>query len=98
MDPRYDIDTSEIVNNDIRWRPSDIQHVEDTINAEPGWWKENPADGVGIRSYLNSSGQEQILKRAISVQLRSDLYQVENPSVKFSTDGKLVINPNATLT
>ncbi len=97
MDSRFDISTDEIVNNDIRWLPSDIQHVEDTINADPGWWKENPADGVGIRRFLNSDGQEQILSRSISVQLRSDLYTVQNPEVRFEPDGTLFINPNAVL-
>ena len=29
---------------------SDMQHIEDTINANPGEWKEHPADGVGITS------------------------------------------------
>ena len=85
------------VGNDIQWVLSDVQHVEDTINAAPGWWKENPADGVNIRSYLNSDGQAQVLARSISVQLKSDLYKVTNPQVYFDSNGQLYINPNATL-
>lgn len=87
----------EVKDNDIQYVLSDEQHVQDTINAAPGWWKESPQDGVNIRAYLNSDGQEQVLARSISVQLQSDLYQVVNPVVKFGTDGKLYINPNATL-
>lgn len=73
---------------------SDQQHVEDTLISFPGWWKENPLDGVGVQSFLNSSGQEQTLARKIKLELESDGYQVNNPSVKF-VNGQLEINPNA---
>jgi hypothetical protein len=96
MDRRYDI-VIDIKDNDVQWTPSDEQHVQDTINAAPGWWKENPADGVNIRAYLNSSGQEQVLARSLFVQLGSDLYTVTNPVVQFDSAGKLYIQPNATL-
>ena len=96
MDSRKDI-LIEVVNNDIQYVLSDVQHVEDTINAAPGWWKENPSDGVNIRAYLNSDGQAQVLARSIAVQLQSDLYIVTNPTVNFDTNGKLFISPNATL-
>ena len=96
MDSRYDI-LIDVVNNDIQYVLSDVQHVEDTINAAPGWWKENPSDGVNIRAFLNSDGQAQVLARSISVNLQSDLYIVTNPVVNFDTNGKLYINPNATL-
>lgn len=95
MDSRHDI-LIEVVDNDIQWVLSDTQHVEDTINAAPGWWKENPSDGVNIRAYLNSDGQAQVLARSITVQLQSDLYLC-NPVVQFDSNGKLVISPNATL-
>lgn len=86
-----------IANNDMGYLPSDSQHVEDTINAAPGWWKESFTDGVGIINFLNSSGQEQVLGRLIKIQLESDLYVVNNPKVRYSPDGKLYINPNATI-
>lgn len=96
MDSRKDI-LIEVVDNDIQYVLSDVQHVQDTINGAPGWWKENPSDGVNIRAYLNSDGQAQVLARSIAVQLQSDLYIVTNPEVRFNVDGKLYINPNATL-
>lgn len=95
MDSRKDI-LIEVVNNDIQYSLSDMQHVEDTINAAPGWWKENPSDGVNIRAYLNSDGQAQVLARSIQVQLQSDLYLC-SPVVNFDANGKLYINPNAVL-
>lgn len=96
MDSRKDI-LIVVVDSDISYILSDVQHVEDTINAVPGWWKENPSDGVNIRAYLNSDGQAQVLARSISVQLQSDLYIVTNPQVNFDSTGKLLINPNAIL-
>lgn len=100
MITRYDIQADdngvlEIVNNDLVWGVSDEQHIEDTINASPGWWKENFADGVGIRAYLNSDGQQQVLARSIKIQLTSDLYTVGSPSIQFGANGKLTINPAA---
>lgn len=96
MDSRHDI-SGEIVNNDLAWVASDEQHVQNIINAVPGWWKENPALGVDVQAYLGSDGQATVLARSISVQLRSDLYTVQNPVVKFGADGTLFINPNAML-
>lgn len=76
--------------------PSDEQHIQDTINAYPGWWKQYPADGVGVRDYLNSTRQTQSLSRAIKMQLQADGYSVGNPSIQFS-NGKLTINPDASI-
>lgn len=97
---RYDIQLDEnndleIENQDFVWDISDGQHIEDTINAQPGWWKENFSDGVGIADFLNSDSQEQVLARLIKLELESDLYEVNNPSVSFDSSGNLVLSPNA---
>jgi hypothetical protein len=96
---RYDMETKNgdvvIVNNDIVWVVSDEQHIQDTINAFPGWWKENFSDGVGVRNFLSSAGQEQTLARLIKIQLEADAYQVDNPQIQFQPGGQLFINPNA---
>jgi hypothetical protein len=99
MAVNYDI---ALMQNDLQIRDgdfliaeSDEQHIMDTVNAFPGWWKENPPDGVGVFGYLNSAGQQQQLQRAIKLNLTSDGYTVTNPTVVVSSDG-LVINPNAT--
>lgn len=85
-----------IADGDFAVIVSDSQHVADNINSFPGWWKENPADGVGVFAYLNSAGQEQDLKRSIQIQLTADGYKVNNPEVSVSASGQLTINPNAT--
>lgn len=74
---------------------SDQQHIIDTINAFPGWWKENPADGVGLMSYSKAPAELQELARSIKLNLQSDGYSVENPRVDLN-NGHLIIDPKAT--
>lgn len=86
-----------IRDSDLQIGVSDAQHIQDTLYAAPGWWKENFTDGVNLQSYLNSSNQEQILCRSMKIQLQSDQYKVANPTARYSVDGKLTINPGATI-
>jgi hypothetical protein len=74
---------------------SDEQHIADTIMSSPGWWKENPQDGVGITQYVNSTGREQEISRKIRLHLTSDGYNVGSPTVKVGPSGYLFINPDA---
>jgi hypothetical protein len=90
-------------NNDLVTRDgdfaiaeSDEQHVADTINAFPGWWKENPADGVGVFQFMNSSGMEQEISRSVKINLQSDGYTVSNPLVSIDASGLCLIDPKAT--
>lgn len=85
-----------ILNGDLAISESDVQHVTDTINAFPGWWKQYPADGVGLFSFLNSSGQQDALAQDIKLQLQADGYQVSYPTVLIDDSGTFTINPNAT--
>lgn len=85
-----------VTGGDFTFAVSDEQHIIDNIAAFPGWWKEYPSDGVGIFQFENSSGQEQLIERNIKLQLQSDGYQCDRPDVVFDTNGKLIINPNAT--
>ena len=85
-------------NNDIEMYDSDVDHIEDTIAANPGEWKEHPSDGVGIASFLNSSGQEATIARKVIIQLQSDLYDCDKPTVSFDSSGELIVNPNIEIT
>lgn len=85
-----------IADGDFVIADSDEQHVSDTIAAFPGWWKENPADGVGILQFASSTGKEQELERRMKIQLESDGYRVANPRVYFDEGGNLNVNPDAT--
>ena len=84
-----------IANGDFFGAESDVQHVIDTINAFPGWWKENPADGVGLMQYQKSTSAMQDLNRSIRIQLKLDGYAVDAPVITLTPDGQLTINPNA---
>lgn len=100
MDSRFDIKIEADyinANNDLQVYESDIDHIEATIQATKGSYKEHPQDGVEIEKYLNSAGQEQTIARDIIIQLKADKYKVNNPIVEFDADGKLQIEPNATL-
>lgn len=74
---------------------SDIQHVADTINAFPGWWKENPLDGVGIMAYIKSPADPQDINRKVKIELQADGYISKAPVVTLTSSGQLTINPNA---
>lgn len=84
-----------VVNGDLSITESDNQHIADSINAFKGWWKEYPADGVGIFQYLKSIGQEQRLRREIIISLQSDGYYTVNPKVTTDTAGNLYVDPNS---
>lgn len=95
QDIRQDSDGDLLVRDgDFVIGESDVQHVHDTLIAYPGWWKENPQDGVGIQDYSKATGAEQELARKVKLELEADGYSVNRPQVLF-VDGKLTINPNA---
>jgi hypothetical protein len=75
-----DDDNDIIINSlgDFDVKDSDQQHVVLLINTYLGQWKQFPYCGVGIIRYLNSSGQQQTLRRNITVQMVADGYKVNN--------------------
>lgn len=99
MATRYDIlvknNIPVIKDGDFAIDESDSQHIQDTVNSWPGWWKENPLDGVAVMSYNKSSGQIQLLARKIKIELTNDGYIVDSPIIEYDVNGKLTINPNA---
>lgn len=101
MPDRFDLQLSDnnlVINpengGDFAFVNSNEQHIADTINAFPGWWKENYADGVGILTYIKSKGTEQMLEQSIKLNLNSDLY-TGNPIATFDANGLLTVNPNS---
>jgi hypothetical protein len=99
---RYDIavgsDKDLLFNSsgDFDFVPSDQQHIEDTIYAWPGWWKEYPLDGVAVEQYVKSSSGLQLLARKIKIELNSDEYGVNSPILSLDAAGLLKIDPNVT--
>lgn len=83
-------------NGDLVISESDQQHIEDTIKADVGWWKEFPTDGVSILNYSHSSNDIAKLSRKIKIELEKDGYKVDNPIIEVDANDQLTINPNAT--
>lgn len=75
-------DLSITDNGDFSILDSDQQHVILIINTYFGQWKQSPFLGVGIIRYLNSSGQQNVLKRNITVQMIADGYKVNDIILK----------------
>ncbi|CAB4126254.1 hypothetical protein UFOVP153_59 [uncultured Caudovirales phage] len=86
-----------VQNGDFVVAVSDEQHIVDTVNAFPGWWKQAPLDGIGIGAWQKGAAQIQELTRQLRIQLTSDGYTVDNPSVTISSNGQLIVNPNASI-
>lgn len=82
-------------NDDLTYVASDPTHIEDTIVANPLWWKQFPADGVGIRNYTGSVGKEQQAMGEMKKQLIADGYNCNNPTVIIEPSGKVTYNPKA---
>ena len=86
----------QITDNDLIIAESDEQHIADTINACPGWWKESYPDGVAIMKYLKGRNVQQELSRSMKLQLTSDQYNAQ-PIINYDTAGNLQVDPNVTL-
>jgi hypothetical protein len=75
---------------------SDQQHVILLINTDKGQWKQFPTVGVGIVAYIKSTGQQQVLKREITVQMIADGYDVKEVILKgneiYYIDAKRITN------
>lgn len=81
-----------IADNDCVLAESDAQHIQDTINASPGWWKQYPADGVAIFDYLNSDGKEQEIARKCILNLNADNYFINYPAISKANTGEYNIS------
>ena len=69
-------------NGDFMQGVADNNYIEYIIVSAPGHWKEFPVVGVQIFGYLLSSNSPQVLRRAIELQLRNDIFT--KPSVDVS--------------
>lgn len=80
---------------DFRIGASDNQHIQDILEAFPGWYKEFPAVGAGIPILLKGKLNPQIVEATIKQQLEADGYQLQRPEVTVSPNGRVIIRPNA---
>jgi hypothetical protein len=93
----------KLVNDDLYYtpsgdfsiEPSDNQHVQDILQSEPGWWKEFPHVGAGVRRLLKAKINLQRIESTCKEQLEADGYQCGRPKFSVSSNGLAIINPNA---
>ena len=62
-------------DGDFSVKSSDEQHVVLLFNTALGSWKQWPLAGIGIQSYLGSSGQTLQIQRLATLQLQADGYR-----------------------
>lgn len=85
LDDDYDL---LIAGGDFVVNESDQQSIILIMNTYVGAWKQFPTCGLGISQYRASSGQAQILKRNIAVQLAADGFTVNDVVLKIGADDK----------
>ncbi len=76
--------------------PSDNQHIQDILESEPGWWKQFPLVGAGLRRLLKSKFTVQSTEAISKQQLEGDGYQVARPKISIDPNGNARVTPNAT--
>jgi len=96
---RHDILLNEnspvITNGDFTVGVSDTQHIQDALQAFPGWWKQYPSDGVGLAAWRNSPGSNQQLTQSIILQNQSDGYSINLSNIIINpVTSKLTIDAN----
>jgi hypothetical protein len=74
----------KIVNGDFSVEFSDEDHVEDILLSSLGHWKQFPLLGVEIEKQISTNqNQQQIIKRKIQQQLKSDGYRTGEINFNF---------------
>jgi len=81
-----------ILNGDLTIDFSDNLQIQNIVESFPGFWKEFPLCGVGIQSFLCSTGQQQALKNSISSQLQADGFNVKSVTVGENFEIKIDAN------
>lgn len=71
-----------IETNDLAIGQSDNQHIKDCLNSFPGYYKQFPQNGVGIRKFQKARINPQALKSKIEAELKRDGYTIEKLVVK----------------
>ena len=77
-------------NGDFLAGDADNEFIEYIVVSAPGHWRQFPAVGVQIYGYLLGSSSPQVLRRAIELQLRNDIFT--KPSVDISAFPVIRIN------
>lgn len=62
---------------------SDGMHQEHILRSYTGFWRNAPLVGVGIEQYLGATVNPAEIKRAITLQIAADGFQINSLDVSF---------------
>lgn len=93
LDDAFDLAISS--SGDFEVEASDMQHIILIIETSVGSWKQYPLIGVGIDSYLASSGKQNQLRTDIKTNLESDGYANIDVILASTDNDSFVYNVNA---
>ena len=84
-----------ISGGDFKIVDSDAQHIDHALKSFKGQFYQFPKIGAGLGSFVNATGQNLVIKKAIREQLK--LLGYRSDYVKFTTSvtGELEINIGA---
>lgn len=87
-------ETFELITKDGDFfiEDSDQNHIAVILKSYLGAFKEFPLVGLGIDYYLASSGNKEVIKRNMTVQLNNDGYKVNE--IKINQDNTYYIDAN----
>lgn len=71
-----------IENGDFFIEESDQNHILLILKSYLGAFKEFPLVGLGIDYYLASSGNKEVIRRNMTVQLNADGYKVNEITIR----------------
>ena len=72
----------DIANGDFSIVESDQDHIVVILKTYLGSFKQFPLVGLGIDYFLASSTSQQVLRRAMTVQLKGDGYQTNKITLR----------------
>ena len=92
VDEDFDL---KIEGGDLVVEPSDDRHVNMILISARGNFLFNPTVGVDLFSFLNSTGQADVLRRDIQEQMTLDGFRVDDIQFSEENDKLGSININA---
>ncbi|TDN38615.1 hypothetical protein E4631_24015 [Hymenobacter sp. UV11] len=85
-----------IENGDFVLSHSDGMHQEHILRSYTGFWRTAPLVGVGIEQYFGATVHPAEIKRAITLQIEADGYQIISLDVSFTPAFTIALDANRT--
>lgn len=79
-----------VKDDDFKSGDPENNYIRSILLSSPGHWKEFPLMGVGIFNYLQGTQSQQVLVRAIRLQMESDIFK--KPYIDVRSFPVIIIN------